>query len=90
LVGRVPLYALYSNDPLAAGRLAAIASKASPAFNRVLVYRSMAQELPSNFTERGCEIVGGAEVCTFARDGGCDTQPASSFGINDVLARARL
>jgi GPI mannosyltransferase 3 len=90
LVGRARLYALYSSDPLAAGRLTAIAPKASPAFNRILVYRSMEQELPSNFTERGCETVSGAEVCTFARDGGCDAEAASSFEINDVLARAGL
>jgi GPI mannosyltransferase 3 len=90
LVGRAPLYALYSSDPLAAGRLKAIASKASPAFNWILVYRSKKQEVPSNFTERGCETVSGAEVCTFARIGSCDTEAASSFDINDVLARAGL
>jgi hypothetical protein len=100
LVGRAPLYALYSRDPHAAGRLTAIASKASLAFNWILVYRSMEQEVPlyrsmeqevpSNFTERGCETVSGAEVCTFARDGGCDTEAASSFEINDVLARVGL
>jgi GPI mannosyltransferase 3 len=78
------MYALYSSDPLAAGRLTAIAPKASPAFNWILVYRSMEQEVPSNFTGRGCEIVSGAEVCTFARDGGCDAEAASSFEINDV------
>ena len=90
LVGRAPLYALYSGDPLAAGHLAAIALKASPAFNRVLAYHSMEKELPSNFGERGCESVSGAEVCIFARDGGCEADPASSFEINDVMARTGL
>jgi hypothetical protein len=86
----VPLYAFYSSDPLATGHLTAIAPKASPAFNRILVYRSMEKEVPSNFTERGCEIVSGAEVCIFARDGGCEADAAASFEINDVMTRAGL
>jgi GPI mannosyltransferase 3 len=90
LAGRVPLYAFYSSDPLATGHLTAIAPKASPAFNRILVYRSMEKEVPSNFTERGCEIVSGAEVCIFARDGGCEADAAASFEINDVMTRAGL
>jgi hypothetical protein len=87
LAGRAPLYALYSSDPLTAGRPAAIAPKASPAFNRMLAYRSMEKDLPSNFTQRGCESVSGADVCIFARDGGCDADAASSFEINDVMTR---
>jgi hypothetical protein len=90
LAGRAPLYALYAGDPLATGRLGAIALKASPAFNRILAYRSMERELPPNFTERGCETVSGAEVCAFARNGGCDSEAALSFEINDVLGRAGL
>jgi GPI mannosyltransferase 3 len=90
LAGRRPLYALYSDDPLAAGHLAAIAPKASPAFNRILVYRSMEKELPPDFTVRGCENVSGDELCIFARDGGCDASAASSFDLNDVLTRTGL
>jgi GPI mannosyltransferase 3 len=90
LAGPAPLYALYSGDPRAAGHLAAIAPKASPAFNRILVSHSMAKELPANFTARGCENVNEWEICIFARDGGCDASAASSFEINDVLARAGL
>ena len=90
VVGRGPLYAFYSDDPLAAGHLAAIAPKASPAFNRILVYRSMEKELPPDFTARGCENVNGTEICIFARDGGCDASAASSFEINDVLTRSGL
>jgi hypothetical protein len=90
LAGRAPMYALYSGDPHAAGHLAAIALKASSAFNRILVYRSMEKELPSSFTGRGCEIVSGAEVCIFARDGGCDADAGLSFEINDVMTRAGL
>jgi phosphatidylinositol glycan class B len=90
LAGRAPLYALYSRDPLAAGQLATIAPKASPAFNRMLAYHSMEKELPSNFRERGCESVSGAEVCIFARDGGCDADAAASFEINDVMTRTGL
>jgi hypothetical protein len=90
LAGRAPLYALLSTDPLAAGRLAAIAPKASAAFNRILARHAMQTELPPNFTPRGCASVGDAEVCIFARDGGCDANAASSFEINDVLKRADL
>jgi hypothetical protein len=90
LAGRVPLYALYSSDPLAAGHLATIAPKASSAFNRILVYRSMQKELPADFTVRRCETVSGAEVCILARDGGCEADAASSFEINEVLTRADL
>jgi len=90
LAGRAALYALYANDPLAKGRLAAVTVKASPAFNRILAYRTMEKELPPDFTQRSCEIVSGAEVCAFARDGRCDSEPASSFKINDVLARTGL
>jgi hypothetical protein len=87
LVGSAPLFALYSTDPLAAGHLAAVAATAAPAFNRILAARSKQKELPSNFIPRDCQSVGGAEVCVFARDGGCNIDPASSFGINDVLTR---
>ncbi|MBU6457763.1 MAG: 4-amino-4-deoxy-L-arabinose transferase [Bradyrhizobium sp.] len=90
LAGRAPLYALYAGDPLATGRLAAIALKASPAFNRILASRSMERELPPDFSERGCETVSGREICTFARNGDCDSEAALSFKINDVLARAGL
>jgi hypothetical protein len=83
-----PLYALISLDPLAAGHLAAIVPKASSAFNRILADRSMEKELPPDFTARGCETVNGAEICIFARDGGCDADAASSFQINDVMTRA--
>jgi GPI mannosyltransferase 3 len=90
LAGRKPLYALYSDDPLTAGHLAAVAPKASPAFNRMLVYRSMEKELPPDFTVRGCENVSGDELCIAARDGGCDAGAASSFELNDVLTRTGL
>ena len=90
LGARTPLYALISRDPLAAGHLAAIVPKASSAFNRILVYRSMEKELPPDFTARGCEIVNGKDICIFARDGGCDADAASSFQINDVMTRAGL
>jgi phosphatidylinositol glycan class B len=88
LAGHAPLFALFPTDPLAAGRLAAIAPKASAAFNRILARHAMQKELPPNFTPRGCASVGGAEVCIFARDGGCDANAASSFEINEVLTRA--
>jgi GPI mannosyltransferase 3 len=90
LAGNASLFALYSADPLAAGRLVAIVPKASAAFNRILAHSSSQNALPSNFTPRGCASVGGAEVCIFVRDGGCDADAATSFKINDVLTRADL
>ncbi len=89
LAGSMPLYALYSADPLAADRLAAIVPKASSAFNRILAHHSSQNALPSNFTPRGCGSVGGAEICIFARDGGCDADAAATFKINDVLTSRR-
>jgi GPI mannosyltransferase 3 len=90
LAGNAPLFGLYATDPLAGGHLAATASTASPAFNRILADHSMEKALPPNFTPRGCESVGGSEVCIFARGGGCTADAASSFAINDVLARTGL
>jgi GPI mannosyltransferase 3 len=90
LTGRAPLFALYSTDPLAAGNLPAVASAASSAFNRIVAHRSMQKQLPANFSPRQCESVGDAEVCIFARDGGCAIDGASSFTINDVLTRVDL
>jgi GPI mannosyltransferase 3 len=87
LAGKAPLFALYSADSLVGGHLAAVASTASPAFNRMLAHRSAEEALPASFARRGCETVGGSEVCIFARAGGCAADAASSFSINDVLAR---
>jgi Alg9-like mannosyltransferase family len=90
LAGRAPLFALYSTDPLAAGHLPAATSNASSAFNRIVAHRSMDKQLPANFSARQCESVGGAEVCIFARAGGCTVDGAPSFTINDVLTRVDL
>jgi GPI mannosyltransferase 3 len=90
LAGRAPLFALYSTDPLASGHLAEVTSTASPAFNRMLAHRSVEKALPANFTPRGCESVGGSEVCIYVRGGGCSADAAESFAINDVLARVGL
>jgi phosphatidylinositol glycan class B len=87
LAGRVPLFALDSTDPLAAGHLPQVASNASPAFNRIVAKRALKKQLPAQFSARQCDTVGGDEVCIFARDGGCTADGASSFAINDVLAR---
>ena len=90
LAGRTPLFALYSTDPLAAGHLPAVASTAASAFNRIVAHRSLEKQLPANFSARQCESVGGAEVCIFARAGGCTVDGAPSFTINDVLTRVDL
>ena len=90
LAGRAPLFGLYQTDPLVAGHLPAAAATASSAFNRIIARRSAAPQLPGNFSARQCEIVGDAELCVFARDGGCTIDGASSFEINDVLRRVDL
>jgi hypothetical protein len=54
------------------------------------VYRSTEKELPPDFTERGCETVNGEEICILAREGSCGADAASSFQINDAMARAGL
>jgi GPI mannosyltransferase 3 len=90
LAGATPLFALNSNDPLVADRLETIAPRLSPAFNRILARRSLQKSLPPDFSPRDCGSVGGDEVCIFARNGGCDADVATSFGINDVLARSDL
>jgi hypothetical protein len=86
LVGRSPLYALHPADP-ASSDLAAVARKAAPAFNRILSRRDSATDLPAGFSQRDCASVGGADVCIFARSGGCDAVAAAPFVLNDVLMR---
>ena len=90
LAGDAPLFVLYSTDPLTGGHVGAIARDASPAFNRILAHRSIEKELPANFTARSCDVVGGARVCIFERQGSCHSDAASSFRINDVLTRINL
>jgi len=88
LVGRSALYALHPADPVVAGDLAAMVHRAAPAFNRILSRRDSATDLPAGFSQRDCATVGGgADVCIFARSGGCDAAAAARFGINDVLVR---
>jgi GPI mannosyltransferase 3 len=87
LAGHAPLFAFDSTDPLAAGDLPAVTLSASRAFNRIVAKRVLEKQLPSDFSVRQCDEVGGAGVCIFARDGGCTADGASSFAINDVLAR---
>src|SRR5260370_40641002 len=74
-------------DPAASGDLAAVASKAAPAFNRLLSRRDSATDLPAGFSQRDCASLGGADVCIFARSGGCDASTAAPFVLNDVLVR---
>jgi hypothetical protein len=90
LVGTAPLYALYSTDPLISGRQAGATHAASAGFNRILAYRSAEQQLPANFTMRGCDIASGALLCIFAREGACNSDQASGFTLNDVLKRVNL
>jgi hypothetical protein len=87
LVGRSPLYAFHPADPAASGDLAAVAQRAAPAFNRILSRRDSATDLPAGFSQRDCASVGGADVCIFARRGGCDAAAAAPFVLNDVLVR---
>jgi hypothetical protein len=87
LVGRSPLYAFYPADPIAGGDLTAGARKAAPAFNRILARRDSATDLPADFSQWDCAPVGAADVCIFARSGGCDAAAAAPFALNDVLVR---
>ena len=86
LVGRSPLYAFYSTDPVASGNPAAVA-KAAPAFNRILSPRDSATDLPAGFSQRDCARVERDEVCIFARSGDCDAAAATPFLLDDVLVR---
>jgi hypothetical protein len=87
LVGHLPLYAFYPGDSLAGGDLAAALHGAAPAFNRILSARKRATDLPAGFSRRDCASVGGADICIFARGGGCTTATAAPFALNDVLVR---
>jgi hypothetical protein len=87
LAGQSPLYAFHPADPLASDGLAVAAQKAAPAFNRILSRRDSATDLPVGFSQRDCASVGGADVCIFARSGGCDAAAAAPFVLNDVLVR---
>jgi phosphatidylinositol glycan class B len=87
LVGQTPLYAFYPADPVASGDFAAAARKAAPAFNRILSRRDSAADLPQGFAQRDCVNVGYADVCIFARSGGCEAAAAAPFVLNDVLER---
>jgi hypothetical protein len=90
LVGRSPLYAFNPADPVAARDLAAMVRKAAPAFNRILAQRDTAKDLPAGFARGDCKDVNGADVCIFARAGGCDAAAAASFDLNDVLERVGI
>jgi phosphatidylinositol glycan class B len=90
LVGRAPLYAFHPADPVANDDFAAVARKAAPAFNRILSRRDSATDLPAGFVQRDCASVGGADVCIFARSGGCEAAAAAPFVLNDVLQRVDL
>jgi hypothetical protein len=88
LAGGSPLYALQPKDPLARGRLPALAREHEAAFNRILAPPDAASELPADFSRRGCADTGeGGPACIFARSGGCDAAAAGPFAINDVLVR---
>ena len=88
LVGGSPLYALHPKDPVAKGRLPALAKQHEPAFNRILAPADSASDLPADFSRRNCASMGDDGVaCIFARSGGCDAAAAGPFAINDVLVR---
>ncbi len=88
LVGASPLYAFYPKDPLAKGRLPALAKQHEGAFNRILAPPEAASELPADFSQGRCASMDKDGVaCIFARRGGCDASAAGDFAINDVLVR---
>jgi glycosyl transferase family 22 (putative mannosyltransferase) len=88
LAGASPLYAFQTKDPLAKGRLAALAKEHKAAFNRILAPPDAASELPADFARRSCADMGeDGMACIFAREGGCDAAAGGPFAINDVLVR---
>lgn len=88
LVGGAPLYAFQLKDPLASGRLSALAREHEGAFNRILAPPETASELPPGFSRRACAEMGkDGAACIFARQGSCDAAAAGPFAINDVLVR---
>jgi hypothetical protein len=87
LVRGMPLYTFHPADPVASGDLAAAAQKAAPAFNRILAPRDPATDLPAGFARRDCASIGEADVCIFARNGGCEASAAAPFVLTDVLKR---
>jgi hypothetical protein len=88
LVGGAPLYAFQMKDPLAKGRLAALAREHEAAFNRILAPPDAASDLPADFSRRSCADMGNdGMACIFARRGGCDAAAGGPFAINDVLVR---
>jgi hypothetical protein len=88
LVGSLPLYALHPKDPLATGRLPALAKQHGPAFNRIIAPPDAMSELPADFSRRSCASMGDkGDACIFARRGDCDAAAAGPFAINQVLVR---
>jgi GPI mannosyltransferase 3 len=88
LVNGSPLYALHPKDPIAGGRLPALAKQHEAAFNRILAPPEAASDLPADFSRRSCASMGDDGVaCIFARSGTCDVAAAGPFAINDVLVR---
>ena len=87
MVGRSPLYAFHGDDPVVSRDLAAMARKATPAFNRILAHSNAAKDLPADFALRDCRDIDGTDVCIFKRAGGCDAAAATLFDLNDVLER---
>jgi GPI mannosyltransferase 3 len=88
LVGGSPLYVLHPKDPVAKGRLPALAKQHEPAFNRIIAPLDSASDLPADFSRRDCASMGKDGVaCIFARSGGCDAAAAGPFAINDVAVR---
>jgi glycosyl transferase family 22 (putative mannosyltransferase) len=88
LVGGSPLYAFQLKDPLAKGRLPALAKQHEAAFNRILAPPEFENDLPADFSRRSCADMGNdGAACIFARSGSCDAAMAGDFAINDVLVR---
>ncbi|MGC2774032.1 MAG: 4-amino-4-deoxy-L-arabinose transferase [Bradyrhizobium sp.] len=90
LAGNASLFALYSTDPLARGRLDQATLAASASFNRILAERTAERNLPDGFARKSCDTVGGRPICIFVRDGSCRSGEVSAFTLNEVLKRVDL
>jgi len=84
-----PVYSFYPSDPLAKGQLPALVKMHQQEFNRIVGPMTLASELPSDFSPRGCALMSSDDVtaCVFARRGTCDLAAGSPFKNNDVLTR---
>ena len=87
----VPVTFFDDHDPALHGRTSVQAlADGAPGYNRILSDRANASFLPPGFHEQGCTAELGsrhADLCVYARPGGCHGAEASPFQLQAVLDR---